>query len=122
MSRRPDGQAALSCVGGNRFRVVEWLPEAPYPRATVQPLPTPPVTVEHRAAFGLLCARVVTLLEDFADDRGVAAIELNPVERLVIEDALKASGQRISAAAQALGLPRKTLFDRMRRLGLSATP
>ncbi len=85
MSRRPDGQAALSCVGGNRFRVVEWLPEAPYPRATVQPLPTPPVTVEHRAAFGLLCARVVTLLEDFADDRGVAAIELNPVERLVID-------------------------------------
>ena len=47
---------------------------------------------------------------------------LDRVERLVIEDALKASGQRISAAAQALGLPRKTLFDRMRRLGLSATP
>ena len=85
MSRRPDGQAALTCVGGNRFRVVEWLPEAPYPRATVQPLPTPPVTVEHRAAFELLCARVSTLLEDFADDRRVAAIALNPVERVIVD-------------------------------------
>jgi len=45
---------------------------------------------------------------------------LDRVERLVIEDALRASGQRISAAAQALQLPRKTLSDRMRRLGLSA--
>ncbi|MFG1478743.1 sigma-54 dependent transcriptional regulator [Xanthobacter sp. V4C-4] len=45
---------------------------------------------------------------------------LERVERLVIEDALKASGQRISAAALALDIPRKTLSDRMKRLGLSA--
>jgi two-component system C4-dicarboxylate transport response regulator DctD len=45
---------------------------------------------------------------------------LDRVERLVIEDALKASGQRIAEAARALGLPRKTLSDRMRRLGLNA--
>lgn len=45
---------------------------------------------------------------------------LDRVERLVIEDALKASGQRISAAAQALNIPRKTLSDRMKRLGLTA--
>jgi len=45
---------------------------------------------------------------------------LDRVERLVIEDALKASGQRIAEAARTLGLPRKTLSDRMRRLGLSA--
>ncbi|CAO4173486.1 sigma-54-dependent transcriptional regulator [Methylorubrum populi] len=45
---------------------------------------------------------------------------LDRVERLVIEDALKVSGQRIAEAARALGLPRKTLSDRMRRLGLSA--
>ncbi|MDI4658872.1 sigma-54-dependent transcriptional regulator [Xanthobacter autotrophicus] len=45
---------------------------------------------------------------------------LDRVERLVIEDALKASGQRISAAAQALSIPRKTLSDRMKRLGLTA--
>ena len=46
---------------------------------------------------------------------------LDRVERLVIEDALKAAGQRIAEAARALGLPRKTLSDRMRRLGLTQT-
>ena len=85
MSRRPDGQASLSCVGGNRFRVVEWLPEAPYPLATVQPLPNPPVTAEHRAAFESLCARVATLLDEFADNRGIAALALNPVERAIVD-------------------------------------
>lgn len=43
---------------------------------------------------------------------------LDRVERLVIEDALKASGNRVSAAALALNIPRKTLHDRMKRLGL----
>ncbi|WP_024278140.1 sigma-54 dependent transcriptional regulator [Xanthobacter sp. 126] len=46
---------------------------------------------------------------------------LDRVERLVIEDALKASGHRVSAAALALNIPRKTLHDRMKRLGLTPT-
>ncbi|MFG1185126.1 sigma-54-dependent transcriptional regulator [Xanthobacter aminoxidans] len=46
---------------------------------------------------------------------------LDRVERLVIEDALKASGNRVSAAALALNIPRKTLHDRMKRLGLTTT-
>lgn len=46
---------------------------------------------------------------------------LDRVERLIIEDALRESGQRISAAALALDIPRKTLSDRMKRLGLTAT-
>ncbi len=46
---------------------------------------------------------------------------LDRVERLVIEDALKASGHRVSAAALALNIPRKTLHDRMKRLGLTTT-
>lgn len=46
---------------------------------------------------------------------------LDRVERLVIEDALKASGHRVSAAALALNIPRKTLHDRMKRLGLAST-
>ncbi|HUP84779.1 MAG TPA: LON peptidase substrate-binding domain-containing protein [Acidimicrobiales bacterium] len=41
----PDGRWALACVGRSRLRVVEWLEEAPYPRATVEILdeaPWPP--------------------------------------------------------------------------------
>ncbi len=44
---------------------------------------------------------------------------LDRVERLIIEDALRDAGQRISAAAVALDIPRKTLSDRMRRLGIT---
>ncbi|MFG1345814.1 sigma-54 dependent transcriptional regulator [Xanthobacter autotrophicus DSM 431] len=62
------------------------------------------------------------LAPDFASG-AAAAPSLNElldrVERLVIEDALKASGHRVSAAALALNIPRKTLHDRMKRLGLT---
>lgn len=44
---------------------------------------------------------------------------LDRVERLIIEDALRDAGHRISAAAAALDIPRKTLSDRMRRLGIT---
>lgn len=40
-------------------------------------------------------------------------------ERLLIEDALKSCSGRTAAAAEMLGLPRKTLYDKMHRLGLS---
>ncbi len=62
------------------------------------------------------------LAPDFAGGSAPGLNELlERVERLVIEDALRESGQRVTAAAQALAIPRKTLSDRMKRLGLSAT-
>ncbi|MFE0747734.1 LON peptidase substrate-binding domain-containing protein [Gordonia sp. NPDC058843] len=33
--RRPDGRASLSAIGRRRFRVVEWLPDDPYPQARI---------------------------------------------------------------------------------------
>lgn len=40
-------------------------------------------------------------------------------ERHLIEEALAASGGRTAAASELLRLPKKTLYDRMRRLGLN---
>lgn len=37
--RLPDGRASLTAIGRRRFRVVEWLPDDPYPRARVTVLP-----------------------------------------------------------------------------------
>jgi ATP-dependent Lon protease len=63
----PDGRFALMCVGQDRIRVVEWLPDDPYPRAVVEPLPDapvdpyafaaalPPVTTAMREAHELIC-------------------------------------------------------------------
>ncbi|WP_035717161.1 MULTISPECIES: LON peptidase substrate-binding domain-containing protein [Gordonia] len=33
--RLPDGRASLTAIGRRRFRVVEWLPDDPYPRARI---------------------------------------------------------------------------------------
>jgi two-component system C4-dicarboxylate transport response regulator DctD len=40
-------------------------------------------------------------------------------ERTLIEEALRAHSGRASAASEALGLPKQTLYDKMRRFGLS---
>ncbi|MDX3907321.1 MAG: sigma-54 dependent transcriptional regulator [Pigmentiphaga sp.] len=45
--------------------------------------------------------------------------QLTMFERLLIEDALKNCSGRTTAASELLGLPRKTLYDKMHRLGLS---
>lgn len=35
----PDGRFGLFCAGGERIRVLEWLPDDPYPRAVIEELP-----------------------------------------------------------------------------------
>src|SRR5688500_16539615 len=40
----PDGRWALAAVGTSRIRVVEWLPDDPYPRAELEPLPDDPAS------------------------------------------------------------------------------
>ncbi|BDD90803.1 sigma-54-dependent Fis family transcriptional regulator [Pandoraea sp. NE5] len=44
--------------------------------------------------------------------------QMNLFERRFIEEALRASGGRASLACEKLGIPRKTLYDKMRRLGI----
>jgi len=44
---------------------------------------------------------------------------LDQVERQLIQEALRGSGGQVTAAATALGVARKTLYDKMKRLGLA---
>lgn len=58
-----------------------------------------------------------------ADDAGGASLSLpdllDQVERQLIQEALRAAGGQVTAAAAALGVARKTLYDKMKRLGLA---
>lgn len=45
--------------------------------------------------------------------------QLNRFERHLIEEALREASGRAALAAEQLGVPKKTLYDKMRRLGLS---
>jgi two-component system C4-dicarboxylate transport response regulator DctD len=45
--------------------------------------------------------------------------KLNLFERQLIEEALRGCSGRTAIACERLGVPKKTLYDKMRRLGIS---
>lgn len=61
--RFDDGRAAVISTGGPRFEVVEWLEDAPYPRALVREFPIKPVIAEHRELFAAARKSFDDLLE-----------------------------------------------------------
>lgn len=59
----------LVAKGVERIRVAEWLPDDPYPRAVVEPMPVEGPTVAHEAVNDALCAVkfLRRLQSEFAD-------------------------------------------------------
>lgn len=56
-------------------------------------------------------------LEDVRGQPSLAA-QMEMVEKLLIEDALRDHGGRVVSVADVLGLPRKTLYDKLKRHGI----
>jgi uncharacterized protein len=65
-----DGRYILRCRIGERIRVRQWLPDAPYPRALVEPWPDEPGEVVTGASIHDLEDRVMGLFERLANARG----------------------------------------------------
>ena len=86
--REPDGRAALTCVGGQRFRVGRWLPDSPYPHGEIELLPTPPLSDRHRAAISALAGLVRTALDTLATARGIPRERLPVFDDDALDDAL----------------------------------
>jgi len=61
------GRYALRCRTGERIRVCEWLPDDPYPRATVTPWPDEPGDPVTDAQLADLEDRVIALFERIAE-------------------------------------------------------
>lgn len=53
-----------------------------------------------------------------SDDDASLAAQMEMVERLLIEKALKSHNGKVAEVAEALSLPRKTLYDKIKRLGI----
>lgn len=70
-----DGRYALVCVGTERFRVVEWLADDPYPRARIEPWPDEPDDAATEAR-----RRVEARLEELAAERARRHIDMPAVE------------------------------------------
>jgi Lon protease-like protein len=64
------GRYALRCQMGERIRVCDWLPDDPYPRATVRPWPDEPGVPVANAQLRDVEDRVMALFERIAAARG----------------------------------------------------
>lgn len=96
----PDGRWAVVTVGVRRIRVVEWLPDDPYPRAEVEDHPDPTPTEAETELLGAVTASVHLALDkvaslgasatssttDLADDPVLASYQLSALAPLSIID------------------------------------
>lgn len=79
VDRLPDGRATVVCSGTARFRVVEWLPDDPYPRARVQTLADLEFTDAAHTRLRDQGARIRELVGDFARARDVDPAQLQAI-------------------------------------------
>jgi uncharacterized protein len=92
------GRYALRCRTGERIRVSEWLPDDPYPRATVTLWPDEPGDPVTDAQVLDLEDRVMALFERIAEARGAALPDRDALLGYSDDDAGDA-GQRLFALA-----------------------
>ncbi|OBH90986.1 LON peptidase substrate-binding domain-containing protein [Mycobacterium sp. E2733] len=90
------GRYSMHCRTGERIRVSEWLPDDPYPRATVTLWPDEPGDPVTPAQLLEVEDRVMALFERIADARGVALPER---AALLGPDTAGDPGQRLYALA-----------------------
>ncbi len=91
------GKYTLRCRVSERIRVLQWLPDDPYPRASVQSWPDEPGEAVSGESIGNLEDRVMSLFELLASGRGV---ELPPRDMLFAGVALADTpGEKLYALA-----------------------
>lgn len=78
-----DGRYRLRCVMAERIRVLEWLPDDPYPRAAVEIWPDEPGAAVDVDAIRDIEDRMIALFERIARARGA---EVNPRDIVVGAD------------------------------------
>ena len=66
-----EGSYELIATVGDRIRVSQWLPDDPYPRATVEPWPDAPGPQVGPEQIGVVVDRILALYERVAQARGL---------------------------------------------------
>jgi uncharacterized protein len=93
------GRYVLRCRTGERIRVAQWLPDRPYPRATVTPWPDEPGDPVTPAQLLDLEDRVMALFERIAEARGASL----PGREVLLGPAGETdAGQRLYALASRI--------------------
>ncbi|OBH90105.1 LON peptidase substrate-binding domain-containing protein [Mycobacterium sp. E2989] len=93
------GRYSMHCRTGERIRVSQWLPDEPYPRATVAVWPDEPGDPVTPAQLREVEDAVMALFERIADARGLA---LPGREAVLGDDAAGDPGERLYALASRI--------------------
>ncbi|MGB9307180.1 MAG: LON peptidase substrate-binding domain-containing protein [Mycobacterium sp.] len=93
------GRYALHTRTGERIRVGEWLPDDPYPRATVRTWPDEPGDPVTELQFLDIEGRVIALFERIADVRGVGLPDREVLLGTDHADGTDDAGKRLYALA-----------------------
>lgn len=101
------GRYSLRCRTGERIRVTEWLPDDPYPRASVTRWPDQPSAPVTPAQLVEVEDEVMALFERIADARGVA---LPDRAVLLGQGPATDPGQRLYALASRLPIGTADLY------------
>jgi Lon protease-like protein len=105
----PDGRWGLACVGTDRIRVDEWLPDDPYPRAIVTRWPDPEPDVD----LAPTVLAVELLLREVLAMAGTAGWTVPPVD-------LELSDDPVVFGYQVTALSPMGPFDRYRSLAAAS--
>ncbi len=100
-----DGRWVMIAVGVGRLRVVEWLPDDPYPRAIVDELPETPASsgTAERDAIQATARRIAGMLAELGDPAPPIDLELS--------DDPVAAAYQASAAMPLAALDRQRLLE-----------
>jgi Lon protease-like protein len=80
VARHDDGQVSMVAVGSGRLRVMEWLPDDPFPRARVQPWhDEDPPAVDEGPAVDQATLDTIERIERAVASLGALAVELGLV-------------------------------------------
>lgn len=89
------GRYSLDCRTGERIRVLDWLPDDPYPRAMVEPWPDEPGVPVLEAQIVALEDRVMAVFERIATARGAQL----PGRNVLLDYGEIDAGERLFALA-----------------------
>jgi Lon protease-like protein len=95
-----DGKYRLRCPVQERIRVIEWLPDDPYPRAVIEPWPDEPGAIGH-AEIRDIENRIWALFSRIASARG---LELGDRSAILGADMPEDAGKRLYALAARVPL------------------
>ena len=105
----PDGRWGLACLGTDRIRVTEWLPDDPYPRAVVTKWPDP----EPEADLGPTVIAMELLLREILTMGAAAGWTVPPAD-------IELSDDPVVFGYQVTALSPMGPFDRYRSLAASS--